>query len=59
MVGNGKVSAGLRKLIEIADIPELKKTLATANRFLILKAPTAGAAMITNNPVRSNNILWS
>ncbi|WP_341857338.1 hypothetical protein [Escherichia coli] len=24
MVGNGKVSAGLRKLIEMADIPELK-----------------------------------
>ena len=24
VIGNGKVSAGLRKLIEMADIPELK-----------------------------------
>ncbi|OSL89718.1 hypothetical protein EAZG_04863 [Escherichia coli TA249] len=32
MVGNGKVSAGLRKLIEMADIPELKKCMATMSK---------------------------
>nr|QBM91483.1 hypothetical protein NNIBIDOC_00154 [Salmonella sp.] len=34
--------------------------MATANRFFSHESPdTAGAAVITNNPVRSNNILWA